>query len=245
MKKFFFLSVLLFSAIFCVAAAKTDSPKVAEVSSAELAKDYYEFSKQNVVEAKKVVDDYFASSRSLTFWFAGIISLLAALISITSIWTKIEVQNKLKEQDNIISRLKETEAWSVNLRENAKIRLLYKEGTRNAAPIEKILNTKNFSKLKSQEVKEIIGSYSCEFVFINDEEGKFSGTDNDIMNKIINAMLEANEELFIFYFGKKVITPNENNALRITFANSYSQIYGNLMNLIKVRDIILFDGLKK
>ncbi len=238
----YFLPVIASVCFLVFSSGKTppaDSLKT-EDEQTKMARDYYEYSKKIQDETKRQIDCHFNETRSMFVVFGAFATIISILGTIYAFNSSKRVEKMLEENEKIVKRIKETETWSVNLRENAKVLLLCRNADNISDELKCVLNKDNFNKLNTEETETLDGNYPYEILFVDDEQvgseiGKMYAFTDDVMEKKLSGLLARHPRAFVFYFGKARLNLND---VRISIATQYSQVYGNLMNAIKVRDII-------
>jgi len=166
----------------------------------------------------------------------GLIAAILGLIKTTKriAQTKIEEQYEqlFNEDKNRLIEIIDNQNEEHDIKNNRKI-LVLSTPKEDKTFLKKFFREFKFQKVdfKSVENDENIGKY--DLIFINDENG-------DFQFEFIDSFFENSpKDTVLFYFNTtKKFYNNAKVSDRLNFANSKTQIYGNLINLLKYQNII-------
>ncbi len=168
-----------------------------------------------------------------------ILSLIAAILGLIKKMKSI-AQTKIEEKyEQLFSADKDRLIEIINnqneehkFRDNKKI-LVLSTPNGDSSFLRKLFKEFKFQKVdfKSVEKHENLGKY--DLIFINNENG-------DFQFELIDSFFEnSSKNTVLFYFNTtKRFYNNAKISNRLNFANSKTQIYGNLINLLKYQKII-------
>jgi len=209
--------------------------------------------------SKRLYDDFYSLLKTLVAIIAAAISIgvFAYFKKVKNYYKKQyeSVFEKIKQQqDNIVIRLVDTEKWGEDLRKEARLVVFNIKGTEIQSDFSKVVkffSNSIFFDIDSFDVELIkkrlinIQMGNLGVIIIEDSDGNLNlnKTNNELNAKMVDLANEMCPTNGLFYFGpgQFPITDIKEQGVKnmVSFTNAPAQFYGNLMNLLKFKSIII------
>lgn len=232
--------IMLLTSNFCI--AQQDSLKIKGLENrVEKTEEF-----QSIAEGK--LDNKFSAMEKKLNDEYSLLKMLAwsgiglTLISLIGLWWKGKkyIEDKLKEkfdkiitqqEGNILEVIDKQDVEKQILKTKKILVLTAKNG--NDAFVRKFFKTMgfqidnvNFEKVDSYKLYD-----GYDLIFANNEDTLF---DEELIQEYFE---KSKENIVLFFFGKS-FTKGQKVTTRMSFANSRTQIYGNLLNLLKYQEVL-------
>jgi len=174
-------------------------------------------------------------------WIFGSVTFLGLVVSIISFYIRINriaisksekiIEAKFEDERDKLIQIIASQTEENKLRNKRMIVLsdIKSEDTF----LKKFFKEMGFTKIRFKNTSDQKSLTNYDLLFINNESG---GIDKETIDNYCSKSIDSS---VLFYFNTNGIRYiNENVANRLSFANSRTQIYGNLINLLKYQAVI-------
>lgn len=225
-----------------ICVAQQDSIKIKELENRIEKTEGFQTITEKALDNKftsleNKIDDDYSLLKMLAWSGIGL-----TLISLIGLWWKGKryIEDKLKEKfDKIITQQEgsileviDKQDLEKQILKTKKILVLTAKNG-NDAFIRKFFKTMgfqidnvNYEKVDSYKLYD-----GYDLIFANNEDALF---DEEIIQEYFE---KSKEHIVLFFFGKS-FTKGQKVTTRMSFANSRTQIYGNLLNLLKYQEVL-------
>ncbi|MBL7810594.1 MAG: hypothetical protein JNL57_00105 [Bacteroidetes bacterium] len=156
-----------------------------------------------------------------------------------------ELEAKQADLNDAFSRLKETEFWAINLRKKYHLQiLLFKDQIlpeNLKSMFDETNENRSFMNVTTTSIQSIeslaskVKPRTDIVIFINDKTGDTERYTKPELESVWHQIRNMDDRLFFLIGGGQLTAVND---MRFSAATMYSQIYQNLMNLLKYKDVL-------